>query len=183
MCIYVAHASGDWKSHDLSGEGIKCGSHTYFFDQTRTWRASPDEGSVQFRATSEILRTLNTINTIQSLMHSKQGEYDRMIIIAKWYIFRDLVLQVRKNPEKKPHPGNLSRLEIERGPATTWPTVVDKWNRIYCLLASSVFCLLNFLTRNFSMYRLWEPHRLLLRVNNLASYGYMTGFGVREWAG
>ena len=39
---------------------------------------------------------------------------------------------------------------------------------------------MNFLTRNFSMYRLLEPHRLLLNVNNRASYGDMTGFGVRE---
>ena len=30
------------------------------------------------------------------------------------------------------------------------------------------------------MYRLWEPHRLLLSVNNRASNGDMTGFGVRE---
>ena len=30
-------------------EGVNSGSHSYFFDHTRTWRASPDEGSAQCR--------------------------------------------------------------------------------------------------------------------------------------
>ena len=33
------------------------------------------------------------------------------------YSFLTFVLQVRKNPEKKPHPGNLYRPGIEPGPA------------------------------------------------------------------
>ena len=37
------------ESHDLSGEGIVSGSHTFFFDHTRTWRVSQDERSAQCR--------------------------------------------------------------------------------------------------------------------------------------
>ena len=45
--FYMTHASRASQSHDLSGEGINFGSHTYFFDHTRTWMASPDERSAQ----------------------------------------------------------------------------------------------------------------------------------------
>ena len=38
------------QSHDLSGERINSRSHTYFYDHTRTWRASLDEGSAQYRS-------------------------------------------------------------------------------------------------------------------------------------
>ena len=47
--IYVSHASRALESLGLSGEAITCGSHTYFFDHTRTWRASSDEWSAQYR--------------------------------------------------------------------------------------------------------------------------------------
>ena len=66
-------------------------------------------------------------------------------------------LQVRKNPEK-PHPGNLSRLGIEHGPAA-WqarmlPPVPQRWtsfyhNVVYHLIPSSTS---NFLTVYHSFY-------------------------------
>ena len=34
MCPYVTHGTRALQAHDLSGEGINSGSHTYFFDHT-----------------------------------------------------------------------------------------------------------------------------------------------------
>ncbi|KAJ4440731.1 hypothetical protein ANN_08955 [Periplaneta americana] len=45
--IYTTHATRALQGRDLSGEELIYGSHTYFFDYTRTWRASPDEASAQ----------------------------------------------------------------------------------------------------------------------------------------
>ena len=45
----MAHASRALQTHDMPGEGINSGSHTYFLDHTRAWRASSDEGSAQCR--------------------------------------------------------------------------------------------------------------------------------------
>ena len=62
-----------------------------------------------------------------------------MIMMAKWYSgtlglkFPDICLTSEEKPQKKPHPGNLSRPGIEPGPrcvlgahATAWPTAVDR---------------------------------------------------------
>ena len=46
--IYVTHATRTLQIHDLSGEGINAGSHTYYFDHTKTWRSSLDKGSAQW---------------------------------------------------------------------------------------------------------------------------------------
>ena len=54
-------------SHDLSGGGISCGSYTYISDHTRTWKASPDDWSAQFRSHPE---TLKTMHITQTLTHS-----------------------------------------------------------------------------------------------------------------
>ena len=43
----MTHATWGLQSHDLSGEEINSRSHTYFFDHTRIWRASSDEGPAQ----------------------------------------------------------------------------------------------------------------------------------------
>ena len=55
--LYVTHATRALQSHNLSGEGVNFGSHTYVFDHTGTWRAYLDEGSDQCRGTSETART------------------------------------------------------------------------------------------------------------------------------
>ena len=46
--------------------------HTYFFDHTRTWRASPDEETAQCRGH---LRDITNIKDAQSF---QQSEYERM---------------------------------------------------------------------------------------------------------
>ena len=40
---------GPYRATTCWGRELNYGSHTYFFDHTRTWRASPDEWSVQCR--------------------------------------------------------------------------------------------------------------------------------------
>ena len=80
--FYDNHASRALQTHDLSEEGINFGLHTYFFDQKRTWRASPDEGSAQCRGH---LRTLKTIHTIHPFIHSNKADMRRMTVMAKWY--------------------------------------------------------------------------------------------------
>ena len=70
------------QSHDLSGEGITCGSYTYFFEYSRTWRASSEVWSA--RATSETRRMLETIHSIHSHIHSNKADMIRMITMAKW---------------------------------------------------------------------------------------------------
>ena len=70
--FYVTHATRTLPSHDLSGEGINFELHTYFFDPTRTWRASPDEESAQCRATSETTWTWKKIHTVHVPIHSNK---------------------------------------------------------------------------------------------------------------
>ena len=72
-------------SHDLSGERIHSGSHTYFFDHTRTWRVSPDEWSAQVRGHLQD-STNKKDHTHHAHTHSfQQGEYEMTIMAAKWY--------------------------------------------------------------------------------------------------
>ena len=46
--LYVSHATRALQSHDLSGEGINSGLHTYCFDH-KDMEGLPDEGSAQCR--------------------------------------------------------------------------------------------------------------------------------------
>ena len=69
----MTHASRALQSHDLSGEGINSGSHTYsFFDHTRTWRASLDEGSAQCRGHLRDDKNIKD-DTHHSLIHSNKA--------------------------------------------------------------------------------------------------------------
>ena len=91
MFLYVFHAARALQSDDLLGRELIVGSHTYFFDHTRTWRASPHEGSAQCRGH---LRESTNIkdDTHQANTHSfEQGEYEMKIMEAKM-IFGDLVV-------------------------------------------------------------------------------------------
>ena len=99
---------GPYRAMTCRGRELNYGSHTYFFDHTRTWRASPDEWSVQCRGH---LRDSTNVKDSTHQAHtqsSQQSEYGMMITTAKWYSgilwalrFPTFVLQVRKNPEKK----------------------------------------------------------------------------------
>ena len=71
--LQAIHATRALQSHDLSGKGINSGSHTCFFDHTRTWRASPDEGSAQCRGHNRYNMDMNTHHPIQSNKANMKG--------------------------------------------------------------------------------------------------------------
>ena len=122
----MTHASRALQTNDLSGEGIRCASHIYFFVHTRTWRASPDEGSVQCRGLghlSETTETWKTMHTIHAPIHSNKAN-------MKGWLWRPNDIRGPcgskasrhlcygwGKTQKKPHPRNLSRPGIEPGPA------------------------------------------------------------------
>ena len=70
--FYVTHATRALEI-DACRERELTLDHTYFFDHTRTWRASPDEGSAQCRATSKTIQTRKTIHTIHAPIHSNKA--------------------------------------------------------------------------------------------------------------
>ena len=71
----MTHATRTLQSYDLSGEGINSGSHTYFFDPTRTWRASRMSDQLNVGATSETTQTWKTIglHTIHAPINSNKA--------------------------------------------------------------------------------------------------------------
>ena len=93
------------------GRELNYGSHTYFFDHTRTCRASPNEWSALCRG--HLRDSINMKdNTHQAHTQAfQQGEYGMMITTAKWYSGTlrawsclTFVLQVRKNPTQETCP-------------------------------------------------------------------------------
>ena len=117
------------------------GSHTYFFDHTRTWRASPDEGSTQYRGQLRDSTNMKD-DTLLAHTHSlQQGEHEMMVLAAKWYsgTLWAFVFQVRENHEKKTShrksvpTGDRTRFLCVTGAhATGCSTVVDYLKVIYC---------------------------------------------------
>ena len=138
----MTHGSRALQSHDLSGEGINFGSHTYFFDQTRTWRPPQMRDQFNARATSETTRTLKTIHTIHSLIYCNKVDMIWMIMAAKWYSghleglkLSHICLTGEEKSRKQPHPGNMSRPGIEFGPAA-WqarmlPPAPQRWTNCH----------------------------------------------------
>ena len=81
---------GPYRATTCWGRELNFGSHTYFFDHTRTWRASPDEWSAQCRGHLRDSTNMKD-NTYQTHTQSyQQGEYGMMIMTAK-FIFGNLV--------------------------------------------------------------------------------------------
>ena len=81
--IYLAHTSRALQSHDLSGEGIDFGSHNTFL--TTQGHGGPPQMSDHMNAgaTSDTTRTLKTIHTIHSHIHSNKAGTIGMIMMAK----------------------------------------------------------------------------------------------------
>ena len=125
--FYETHASRALQSHDLSGEGINFGSHTYFSDHTRTWRASPDEWSTQCRGH---LRDNTNIKdyTHHSLIYSNKADMIRMIMMPKWYTgnHRGLELpDIFLTCEGKKYSRTSSRNLVQTGDRTRARCVTD----------------------------------------------------------
>ena len=123
---------GHYRTTTCRGRELNYGSHTYFFDHTRTWRASPDEWSAQCRGH---LRD-NTHEAHTQVIPTRRiwnDDYDgQMIFRGPWGPKVSWHLSVRwgKTP-KKPHPGNLSLPGIEPEPAA-WqasmlPLAPQRW--------------------------------------------------------
>ena len=139
----MTHSSRALQSHDLSREGINFDSHKYFFDHTRTWRASPDEWSAQCHCHPRDNTNIKD-DTQHSLTRSliltsgyDKDDYDGQMIFgepcgpkASWHLsYR------RRKTQIKPHPGNLSRPGIEPGPAA-WqarmlPPAPQRWTWVF----------------------------------------------------
>ena len=134
----MTHATRVLQSHDLSGEGINSGSQTYFL--TTQGHGEPPRMRDQLSAeaiSKKITRTWKTIHIIHSHLHSNKAN----MIGWLWRpndirgpcgpkASRNLSYRWGKTP-KKPHPGNLSRLGIELGPAA-WqarmlPPAPQRW--------------------------------------------------------
>ena len=85
------------QSHDLSGEGINSRSYTFLTTQEH---GGPPRMTYQLNvgATSETTQTWKTIHTNHAPIHSNKAD------IKGWLWrpndIRDIVLQVRKNPER-----------------------------------------------------------------------------------
>ena len=97
---------GPYKATTCRRRGLNYGTQTYFFDNTRTWRASPMSDQPYSGATSETAQTRKTIHTKHTLS-SQQGEYGMMITTAKWYSgtlgglkFPDICLIDEEKPRK-----------------------------------------------------------------------------------
>ena len=123
MYFYVTLATRALQSHDLSEEGIKLWiMDTYFFDHTRTWRASPDEWSAQSRGHLRDSTNMKD-NTHQAHTHSSQ-QGQMLFGDLGGLKFPNICLSGEEKPRKKPHPGNLSRPGIELGPAAWQARIV-----------------------------------------------------------
>ena len=84
----MTHATRALKSHDLLREEINFGSHTYFFDHTRTWRVSPDEWSAKCRGhlwDNTNIKDDTRHSHTHTHIHSNKADMILMIMMAKWY--------------------------------------------------------------------------------------------------
>ena len=82
-CLYMTHATRAIQNHDLSGEGIISGSHTYF--STIQGHGGPPRmrDELMPRASSEATQTWKTIHIKHTLSHPNKGN-----IIMEWRVRR-----------------------------------------------------------------------------------------------
>ena len=142
---------GPKESHDLSGEGINSGLHTYFFDHIRTRRASPDEGSAQFRSHFRDNTNMkdDSQHTIHAAIHSNKAN-------MKEWLWRPKDIRGTCRPKaswhlsyswgqtpKKLHPGNLSRLGSNPDPLRdrrAFYRLLQRWTDLKCNTENNAIC-------------------------------------------
>ena len=113
---------GPYSATICRGRELNYVSHTYCFDHTRTWRASPDEWSAQCRGR---LRDSTNMRQYTPSRHCHPNKANMEWwwrrpndIRGPWGHKVSWHLSYRwGKPPKKPRPGNLSRPGIEPGPA------------------------------------------------------------------
>ena len=106
---------GPHRATTCRGRELNYGSHTYFFDHTRAWRASPMSDQPNVGATSETAQTWKTMPTKHTPSHPNKANMEWWLrwpnnTRGPWgpKISWHLSYRWGKTP-KKPHPGNLSR--------------------------------------------------------------------------
>ena len=120
----MTHAARALQSHDLSGEGIKLRITYILFwphkemESLPGWVISPMPGPPPRKHKHERQYTPSTHSVIPS-RRIWNDDYDGQMIVGDLggQKFPDICLTGEKNPEKKPHPENLSRPGIEPRPA------------------------------------------------------------------
>ena len=161
---------GPYRATTCRGRELICGWHTYFFDHTRTWRASPDEWSAQCRGHLRDSTNMKDYTHQAHTQSSQQGEYGMMITTAKWYSgtlgaksFLTFVWQTRKNPKK-----NLTQETCPDRGSNPGPLhdkracyhLLHSGRRIFCMKMHNCFILL-FCERvlnswsSYMSYQLW----------------------------
>ena len=126
---------GPYRATTCRGRELNCGSHTYFFDHTRTWRASPDEWSAQCRG--HLRDSTNMKDNTHSVITTRRiwnDDYDGQMILGDLggLKFPDICLSGEEKPRKtsprKPvSTGNRTRARcVTSAHATTCSTAVDQ---------------------------------------------------------
>ena len=119
---------------------LNYGSHTYFFDHTRTWRAYPDEWSAQCRGhlrdSTNMKDDTHQAHFVIPTRRIWKDDYDGQMIFGDLggLMFPGICLIGEGKPRKKPLTGNLSRPGIEPGPAA-WqarmlPLSPQRWTHL-----------------------------------------------------
>ena len=144
--------------------------------------------------TSETTQTWKMIHTIHAHIHYNKAN----VKIWLWRpndirgpcghkSFLTFVLQMKKNPEKKPHPGNLSRPRIEPGPAACQARMLPPAPQRWTCSNISLFENLVYRRREkFYPRSGLEPGPLAFRANVLTNWAiqdmYRTTIELISWA-
>ena len=136
----MTHATRALQSHDLSGERIKYGSYTYFFEHTRTWRTSPEEGSAHFRDNTNIHAPIHSNKAnIKGWLWQQNDIRGPCVPKASWHLFsRWDKTSMKTSPRKLVSTGDRSRARcVTDGHATACSKAVD-WQNCFLNVKSTL---------------------------------------------
>ena len=141
---------GPYRATTCRGRELNYGSHTYFFEHTKTWRASRMSDQPNAGATSETAQTWKTIHTKHTLSHPNKANMGRWLRRPNdirgpggGLKFPDICLTGEEKPRKtsprKPVPnGDRTRARfVTSAHATTCSTAVDDLEvnlELYCVI-------------------------------------------------
>ena len=128
---------GPYTATTCRGKELNYGSHTYFFDHTRTWRASRMSDQPNSGATSETAQTWMTIHNKHTLSHPNKANMEWWLrrpndIRGSWGLkFPDICLTGDEKPRKNltqetsPYRDRTRARFVTSAHATTYSTAVD----------------------------------------------------------
>ena len=155
---------GPYRATTCRGRELNYGSHTYFFDHTKTWRPPRMSDQLNAGATSQTAQTWKPIHPKHTLSHPNKANMEWWLrwpndTLGPWgpKVSWHLSYRWGKTP-KKPHQGNLSRLRIEPGPAA-WqarmlPLVPQQWT-VAVLLGIKRCASFPLLSTHHSLFSIW----------------------------